>query len=176
MKKLLFLCAVLSIGLFGCGEDVSSGGSTSVFKTGTITYSTAITSNPIETTVTMPPNAASSSADATVTVSSTVFPGILTTSDFTIRNISVTYSKSGADSFVMSRYLANTTLKSGGSVSIPAILARADVKDELVDIRGFTPGGSARWSFYVNLNYDVIEDISGLSKHYSVQLGTINFL
>ncbi|MFZ4855440.1 MAG: hypothetical protein ACOYL3_03505 [Desulfuromonadaceae bacterium] len=176
MKRISLLCVILSFGLYGCGEDVSSVGSTSVFETGTISYSTVITSNPIGATVTVAPNAEYTTADATATITSTAFPGTLTKSDFTIRNISVTYTKTGADSFVMRRYLATTPLISGGSVSIPVVLARADIKDELVDSHGFIPGGISRWSFYANIDYDVIEDISGRSKHYSVQLGTINFL
>lgn len=175
MRKILLLCLVMSIGLTGCGE-VSNNGSTSVFKTGTITYSSAITSNPLEATVTATPNVVYTTADATVTVISTAFSSALTPSNFTVKNIRVSYKKDGVNTFYMSRPLADTPLKSGSSVSIPVILARADIKDELVDIHGFIPGNSTRWGFYANLDYDVIEDIGGLSKHYSVQLGTIYFL
>lgn len=175
MNKILLLCMAMSVGLFGCG-NVSSGGSTSVFETGTITYSTAITSNPMEATVTDVPNAAYTTADATVTVASTAFANALTPSDFTIKNIRVMYKKDGSNSFTMSRYLADKTLKSGGTSPIAVVLKRADILDELVETHGFTPGGTSRWSFYANLDFDVIEDIGGKSAHYSVQLGTINFL
>ena len=175
MKKIVLLCLMVSIGLSGCG-NVSKDGSTSVFQTGTVTY-VPPTSNNFGATVTTPPNAFYSNVDATVTVSTTTFQNIIKASDFTIKNITTTYKKylpQGDSSFTMKRFAPDMPLKAGGTVAIGLTLALADIKDELVTNHGFSPGSSS-WSFYVNTDFDVIEDLSGDSRHYSVQLGTINF-
>ena len=165
MALLVLICA-------GCGAE---GGSTSVFKTATVTYSVApINANltyQITSPITLPTSG--DATDVTLTVTNTPFSTDISPSAFTVKNMIVTYTKTDNSAINFSVFGADTPLASGAPAAIPIELATLTVQDDLIG-SGFI-SGTTTWSFYVTASFTVLEDNSNTAKSYNVQLGQVTF-
>ena len=171
LRNLMSVLAVVSLfAVAGCGS--TGGGSTTFFEDGSVTYSVT----PINAVLTSTVGTYPTSADAnTVTInpSNTPFTNSTRKSPYTVKNISVKYTKMDDANFVLTETLNSTTpMASGGAVAIPITIATYTIKDALLT-KGFS--SSTPWNFYVNASFTVSEDYSGKSYSYQVQLGTVQF-
>jgi hypothetical protein len=162
----------MGIGLFGCGSG-GGGGVTSYFEDGTVTYSVTPVNAVLTSTVGNIPTTADANT-VTITPTNTAYAGITRKSPYTIKNIVIRYTKTDEKNFILQEQLNSTpSMVSGGTAAIPLAVATSTIKDSLLT-KGFS--SSSPWKFYVNAAFTVVEDYSGKSNSYDVQLGTIQFI
>jgi hypothetical protein len=97
---------------------------------------------------------------------------VIKASPYTIKNIVITYTKADDSKLVLTDYATSSPMSSGGSAAIPVIIATSTIKEVLL-LKGFSTGAS--WNFYVNSTFTVVEDFTGNSSSYQVQLGSVQF-
>jgi len=157
------------MGLTACG---SGGGSTSYFKTVTISPQTV--SIIPDSTVLASGN--TSDAAVTVTLQSTPYPGMTNPSPVTIKSSFIRYTKiSPAAAAVIPDQLGGPAgpIPSGSATVFSFVTASGILKDTLVN-SGFVPGVQ-KWQYYVTYYFTATEDYTNTSLAFSVPGGTITF-
>jgi hypothetical protein len=170
IRKSMSVLALISLFFIaGCGS--SGSGSTSLFTTGTVTYSVTPVNSSFSSTVGTSPTTADTTS-VTLSISNTPYANVIKASPYTIKNIVITYTKADDSKLVLTDYATSSPMSSGGSAAIPVIIATSTIKEVLL-LKGFSTGAS--WNFYVNSTFTVVEDFTGNSSSYQVQLGSVQF-
>jgi len=171
MKKILLLSLLLCMGMFGCGS-VSGDGSTSLFQTGSVSFTTTTINS--SSTVSAKPNSDDTATVANLTITVLAYPNF-TLSPFTVRDMRYIYTQTSGGT---ASFSVNGSTNFTANLLFAPVLASGDVMDRLVDL-GFVPGVTSQtesWIFNVQATYTVVEDNSGKTRSYSVPLGKVRFI
>lgn len=167
MKKLLLLCALISLAMLGCG---SPSGSTTDLKTVYLTISPS--SDRLETDV-LNGNSCTTGTSGTFTtetipimLTSTAYPNSTIKSPVTINSISISYSKYGSSLSVPTlpvQYDTGGIVDAGGSKTFNVKVAPDKLKSDLVTTYGFNLCSSDYWEYYATITFTGVEDIGDKS-------------
>ena len=170
MKKLLFLCVVVSIGLFGCGG--TSGSTTSL---ATVYLTASPTTDRLEADV-LTGNSCTTGGGTYITetipiaVTSTAYPNATSKSPVTISDVKISYSKYdplSAAPAIPVQYDTGLTINPGETKTFSVKVATDKLKLDLVNNYGFNLCSLDYWEYYATITFSGVENFTEKTVSFS---------
>ena len=170
-STMLLVLAIYLMGISACG---SGSGSTSYFKTVTVTPVGTVAS----TTSTVLPSGNTSDAAVTVTLQSTAYSNVTKPSPVTVVSSTIRYYKTGNSPSYAPATLPDQPgpagqIPAGGSLAFSFDTASGIFKNNLVANSGFVSGQP--WQYKVMYYFNLVEDYTNTAITSIVDGGTITF-